>query len=54
MTNINENKKETGEKIPTPEVEPIPETVTTPPTIDVGDAADPFERLQTKKVPLVQ
>lgn len=48
MTNSDENKKKTPANKATTEKD------ITPPPIDVGEAADPFERLQTKKVPLVQ
>lgn len=48
MTNSHENKKKTPPESTTPEKN------ITPPTIDVGDAADPFERLQTKKIAIVQ
>gem|GEM_PF-7084084 len=51
MTTENEGKNKKNLQ-PNTEVS-VPET-STPPTIDVGEAADPFERLQTKKVAVAQ
>jgi hypothetical protein len=51
MTNQNDNKKQKAAENAS-EKEVI--TNNTPPvTIDVGDPADPFERLQTQKVAIV-
>ncbi len=48
MTDSNETKKNLEGTSAGEEKNPLP------PTIDLGDAADPFERLQTKKVAIAQ